>query len=323
MARIIWINLLTLALVANAAMAQEIDGTTEPIKVKVGEVKMVSVMLNIADRSSNAKVKSKVVIRNTKTNETIEVEGNQVVQLRAGDRYEVEVTSDQGYAFNTSVIDLTGDVENLPGNTQTLKGNDQTLTASVQTIASGNTGTTKTMNAGRDTSNPESTTSTAPTAEDKTSGVAGSASINTSGKQDGNTAASAGQQIVAASLDINLMKLEKNATQELKDIVFESNSTRLTEASYKELQHVTRMIQTNPSLKIQIDAHTDDVGGEQENLALSNKRAKIVMDYLLQNKVPADRLSYKGYGESMPKFKNDTPEHRALNRRVEIRVTEI
>lgn len=320
MARIIWINLLTLALVANAAMAQEIDGTTEPIKVKVGEVKMVSVMLNIADRSSNAKVKSKVVIRNTKTNETIEVEGNQVVQLRAGDRYEVEVTSDQGYAFNTGVIDLTGDVENLPGNTQTLKGNDQTLTASVQTIASGNTGTAKTMNAKGDTSNPEST---APTAEDKTNGITGSASINTPGKQDDNTAASAGQQIVAASLDINLMKLEKNATQELKDIVFESNSTRLTEASYKELQHVTRMIQTNPSLKIQIDAHTDDVGGEQENLALSNKRAKIVMDYLLQNKVPADRLSYKGYGESMPKFKNDTPEHRALNRRVEIRVTEI
>ena len=198
----------------------------------------VGVQLNIADRNSNARVKSKVVIRNTTNDEVIEVEGNQLVQLRAGDRYEVEVTSDQGYAFNSTVLDLSGDHPAM----------------------------------------------------------------------------------VNAPVDIGLMKLEKNALLELKDIVFEYNSAQLTDVSFVELERVVKLIRENPTLKIQIDAHTDDVGSDVNNMILSNKRAKSVMDYLLAAQVPSGRVSSKGFGETAPKHKNDTPENRALNRRVEIRV---
>jgi len=202
------------------------------------EHEKVAVQLNVLDRSSSSKVKSKVVVRNTNREEVIEVDGNQVVQLRAGDRYEVEVTSDQGYAFNSTVLDLAGDPRPAP-------------------------------------------------------------------------------------LEIALMKLEKDALLELKDIVFEFNSAELTDVSFIELSRVIKLIRENPTLRIQIDAHTDDVGAEVNNLMLSNKRAKSVMDYLLTNQVPAGRVTSKGYGEMAPKYKNDTPENRALNRRVEIRVVGI
>jgi hypothetical protein len=65
------------------------------------------VMLNVSDLVNNSKVKAKVVLKNKNRDEVIEVTGNQMVSLRAGDRYEVEVTSDQGYAFNSTVLDLS------------------------------------------------------------------------------------------------------------------------------------------------------------------------------------------------------------------------
>jgi outer membrane protein OmpA-like peptidoglycan-associated protein/Tol biopolymer transport system component len=65
------------------------------------------VPINVTDLSNNSKVKSKVLLKNKTRGEVIEVEGNTVVSLRSGDRYEVEVTSDQGYAFNSTTLDLT------------------------------------------------------------------------------------------------------------------------------------------------------------------------------------------------------------------------
>ena len=67
----------------------------------------LEVMINVADLVNNSKVKSKVLLKNKSRDEVIEVSGNQMVSLRAGDRYEVEVTSDQGYAFSSTVLDLS------------------------------------------------------------------------------------------------------------------------------------------------------------------------------------------------------------------------
>jgi len=77
----------------------EEDVPLKPVKVNVN--------INVADLNNNSKVKSRVVIKNKNRDETIEVEGNERVALRAGDRYQLEVTSDQGYAFNSTEIDLT------------------------------------------------------------------------------------------------------------------------------------------------------------------------------------------------------------------------
>jgi outer membrane protein OmpA-like peptidoglycan-associated protein len=197
----------------------------------------VEVALNVADMVNNSKVKSKVLLKNKTRGEVIEVDGNQMVSLRAGDRYEVEVTSDQGYAFNSTAIDLT------------------------------------------------------------------------TGKVN--------------SIDVKLMKLELNAQLALKDINFESNSDKLSDVSFIELTRVITLMKENPTLKVEIDAHTDDIGSDNYNLVLSNKRAKSVMEYLTQNNIPVERFSAKGYGETQAKFKNDSDENRAKNRRVELKILSI
>lgn len=71
------------------------------------------VQLNIGDLVNNAKVRSRVRIRNRNRDEVIEVNGNETVALRVGDRYEIEATSDQGYAFNSAVIDVLPEGEEV------------------------------------------------------------------------------------------------------------------------------------------------------------------------------------------------------------------
>ena len=79
----------------------------------------------------------------------------------------------------------------------------------------------------------------------------------------------------------------------------------------------------NPTLKVEVDAHTDDVGSDQYNLLLSQQRAKSVVDFLLEKKVSPDRFSAKGFGESQSKVPNDNDENRAVNRRVELKIVSI
>ncbi|NOS56823.1 MAG: OmpA family protein, partial [Cyclobacteriaceae bacterium] len=86
---------------------------------------------------------------------------------------------------------------------------------------------------------------------------------------------------------------------------------------------VITLMKENPTLKVEIDAHTDDIGSDNYNLILSNKRAKSVMEYLTQNSIPVERFSAKGYGETQAKFKNDSDENRAKNRRVELKILSI
>lgn len=83
----------------------------------VHDVEMVpikrEVEINIADLNNNSRVRSRVRIRNRTRDEVIEVDGNQTVALRVGDRYEIEATSDQGYAFNSTVIEVTPEGEDI------------------------------------------------------------------------------------------------------------------------------------------------------------------------------------------------------------------
>jgi outer membrane protein OmpA-like peptidoglycan-associated protein len=75
----------------------------------------------------------------------------------------------------------------------------------------------------------------------------------------------------------------------------------------------------NGSWKLNINGHTDNVGSDSSNVELSRLRALSVKSALVeQYKVAADRLSTGGFGASQPQAKNDTPEGRARNRRVEL-----
>ncbi len=103
----------------------------------------------------------------------------------------------------------------------------------------------------------------------------------------------------------------------LRNVFFETGSAALKSASTVELNRLAALLQENAGLRIQINGHTDDTGEERSNLTLSENRAKAVQDHLIQQGIVADRLRAKGFGESQPIDKNDTPEGRASNRRTE------
>jgi len=80
-------------------------------------------------------------------------------------------------------------------------------------------------------------------------------------------------------------------------------------------------MQNNPQYILSIEGHTDSQGSETSNLDLSQRRAEAVRLYLVNNGVAASRMTATGYGESMPVADNNTPAGRALNRRVEFKVS--
>jgi outer membrane protein OmpA-like peptidoglycan-associated protein len=73
---------------------------------------------------------------------------------------------------------------------------------------------------------------------------------------------------------------------------------------------------------LSIEGHTDDVGSKEHNLELSERRAASVRDYLVEQGVPAESVSARGFGESQPLASNETAAGRQENRRVEIVVNE-
>ena len=106
----------------------------------------------------------------------------------------------------------------------------------------------------------------------------------------------------------------------LQNIFFETAKYDLKTESEVELAKLYQFLSNNAALRIEIGGHTDNVGSEEDNLLLSENRAKSVYEYLLEKGIAADRIAYKGYGESMPIQSNDTEEGRAKNRRTEFMI---
>jgi outer membrane protein OmpA-like peptidoglycan-associated protein len=124
-------------------------------------------------------------------------------------------------------------------------------------------------------------------------------------------------------LVIELSPIRKGITVELKNIFFDFGKYTLQDNSMPELAFLVNYLTQNPGLRIEIQGHTDDVGSEQDNLALSQNRAEAVRKYLLTQGVAATRIEAKGYGESQPVADNESEEGRARNRRTEFKVLEM
>lgn len=121
-------------------------------------------------------------------------------------------------------------------------------------------------------------------------------------------------------IDIPLQPLVANATVILKNIFFEVNSTALNDNSTAELNQLLALLKENPSLQIQINGHTDNIGKPADNLKLSNGRAQSVVNFLVKNGIDAKRLRFQGFGATLPIADNNTEEGRARNRRTEVKV---
>lgn len=90
---------------------------------------------------------------------------------------------------------------------------------------------------------------------------------------------------------------------------------------YSLLSKVQDAIKRFPDCKVTIEGHTDSQGSDEMNQTLSNSRAKAVAEYLMANMNVEVPISSQGYGESRPVASNDTPEGRAMNRRIDVVIT--
>ncbi|MBN2195136.1 MAG: OmpA family protein [Polyangiaceae bacterium] len=107
-----------------------------------------------------------------------------------------------------------------------------------------------------------------------------------------------------------------------QQIHFEYNKDRIRSESFPVLDAVVEALERNPSIKIEIQGHTDNRGGAAYNQNLSERRAASVKRYLISKQISADRLTSKGYGFDRPLVPNTTDQNRALNRRVQFIRTE-
>ena len=104
-------------------------------------------------------------------------------------------------------------------------------------------------------------------------------------------------------------------------VQFDFDSDKIQKRSFADLMEVAKAMRSpgNVNDRYEVGGHTDDVGKEDYNLKLSERRAQSVKKFLVDSGVPAQRLLVVGYGETQPMIANDTPANRAKNRRVEFK----
>jgi OOP family OmpA-OmpF porin len=105
----------------------------------------------------------------------------------------------------------------------------------------------------------------------------------------------------------------------LEQVNFEFDSAKLTSSSSTMLDEAVKILKRHSDLKVELAGHTDSMGNDKYNQALSERRAQSVADYLIAHGANAGNISVKGYGESDPVADNGSEAGRAANRRVELR----
>ncbi len=114
--------------------------------------------------------------------------------------------------------------------------------------------------------------------------------------------------------------LEKGKKIILQGVNFETNKATLTPDSRYILEEAHKALVASPDVQVEISGHTDSVGSDEYNRALSLRRAQAVKDWLVQKGIAGNRLKTVGKGETEPVASNDTAEGRAENRRIEFYV---
>lgn len=120
-----------------------------------------------------------------------------------------------------------------------------------------------------------------------------------------------------ARMDMKVEKIEVGKSYRVSDIRYATGKADITKGSELVLDELIVFLKENPTIKIKIQGHTDNVGSSQDNLALSHDRAFTVFSYLSEHGIPGARLAFEGFGPNKPIASNDTEEGRARNRRTE------
>jgi outer membrane protein OmpA-like peptidoglycan-associated protein len=104
----------------------------------------------------------------------------------------------------------------------------------------------------------------------------------------------------------------------MSDVLFDTGKSTLRPLAREKLAKVAGIVSGHPGLRLDVEGHTDSVGGDDYNQQLSEQRAAAVRDYLMQQGMPANSLTAKGFGKTQPVASNETAEGRQQNRRVEL-----
>jgi outer membrane protein OmpA-like peptidoglycan-associated protein len=125
----------------------------------------------------------------------------------------------------------------------------------------------------------------------------------------------------AEKLEIKKEEIKVGTTIQLNNVYFEFNKWNLLPESFPELDKVFQFLKDNPTVEIELSGHTDNIGSDEYNLNLSQKRADAVKAYIVSKGIDTKRMTSKGYGKSKPIATNMTDAGREQNRRVEFTVT--
>lgn len=115
---------------------------------------------------------------------------------------------------------------------------------------------------------------------------------------------------------------KSNTPYILKNVLFKTGESKIQSGSELELMKLLNILKENPSLRIQINGHTDDIGDSVANKTLSKNRAASVKEYLVQHGIDTGRIQTVGYGDTKPLVPNTSETNRMLNRRTEFEIIE-
>lgn len=124
-----------------------------------------------------------------------------------------------------------------------------------------------------------------------------------------------GKTIRSQDMEVRVIKVGEPYT--INDILYNTASDELSDRAKFILKQFGRFLKENESITILIQGHTDDEGDAQKNLELSERRAKGVMNFLIQNGISKSRLEAQGYGQTQPKAPNTSSENKRMNRRTD------
>jgi outer membrane protein OmpA-like peptidoglycan-associated protein len=115
--------------------------------------------------------------------------------------------------------------------------------------------------------------------------------------------------------NFELQKIQIGKPYTINDILFASNSYEINDTIKTVLTEFAEYLRLNSKINVALQGHTDNIGSDQDNLLLSENRAKTVFQFLVSRGINKTRLSFKGYGSTRPISSNNSEEGRSRNRR--------
>ena len=142
-----------------------------------------------------------------------------------------------------------------------------------------------------------------------------------------NTVSAAAAEARAASLERQLAALEALKTDRglvitLGDVLFEFNRAEVKPGAQARMAQLADFLKQYPDRRVSIEGHTDNIGSASYNMELSLRRAESIRGQLIGLGISPERISTAGYGKDFPVAANDTDTNRAINRRVEVVISE-